>query len=329
MNHPVVMAELWRGDRVESVHRGHAVVVDASGSVRAAWGNPDQIIYPRSSSKMLQALPLVESGAASAAGLQARHLALACASHQGAPMHADTVAAWLGSIDRSESDLRCGPQPPSDPADRQALRETGASPCQLHNNCSGKHAGFVTLARHLNAGPDYIDPDHPVQRSVRAAFEEMTQETSPGFGIDGCSAPNFATSLSGLARAMATMAAPGDGARGRAATSLVDAMLEHPLMVAGHGRACSELMAAMDNVAVKTGAEGVFIAIDRNNGLGVALKIEDGATRASEAAMVAILVSLGLIEDQHPMAQKRLNAVQPNRRDLPAAHLRATGFTTA
>lgn len=328
MVQPVVMAELWRGDMLESIHRGHAVVFDASGQVRAAWGNPDQIILPRSSCKMLQALPLVESGAAQAAHLTTEHLALACASHQGAPIHADRVEAWLHGIDRSEQDLRCGSQPPSTSADRQIMRDHGGSPSQLHNNCSGKHAGFVTLAKHLGAGPEYIDLTHPVQIAVKAAFEEMTEETSPGFGVDGCSAPNFATSISGLGRAMANMTKPASDTRSRAATQLVDAMLKHPMLVAGEGRACTELMGVMDAVAVKTGAEGVFVAIAKAQGLGVALKIEDGATRASEAAMAAILVHLNLLDPNHPLAQKRLNAVQPNRRGLPAAHLRATDFTS-
>lgn len=322
---PVIMAELWRGSLRECVHRGHGVVV-ADGAVIAAWGDPGITVFPRSACKMLQALPLIESGAAAALGLGEEHLALACASHQGAPMHTSRVAAWLASIDRSEADLRCGPQPPSDPADRHTLRVAGGQPSQLHNNCSGKHAGFVTLARHLGAGADYIDIAHPVQVAARAAIEDMAGEDAVGWGIDGCSAPNFAITLLGLGRAMAAMAAPPGGARGDAARALVAAMLAHPLLVAGNGRACSELMAAMDGVAVKTGAEGVFTGIAPQRGLGIALKIEDGATRAAEAAMAAILVHLGLLDRAHPAATRRLNAVQANRRGVPAAHLRATDF---
>ena len=326
MSDPVIMAQLWRGDLLESAHRGHAVVVGPDGDIVAAWGDPAKVIFPRSSAKMLQALPLIESGAADAAALHAEHLALACASHQGAPLHTDRVDAWLLSVDRSEADLRCGPQPPSDARDRDAMRAAGAKPNQLHNNCSGKHAGFVTLAKHLGAGAEYIDPDNPVQVAVRSAFEEMTGETSPGFGIDGCSAPNFACSVAGLARGMAAMARPGSGVRGAAAERLVAAMVAHPMLVAGDGRACTELMGAMDGVAIKTGAEGVFVGISPSTGHGIALKIEDGASRASEAAMAAILVKLGLLDAAHPMAQKRLNAPQPNRRGIDAAYLRATDF---
>ena len=326
MQEPVIMAELWRGALLESTHRGHAVVMHRDGDVIDSWGDPAKVIFPRSSCKMIQALPLVESGAAAAAGLGPAQLALACASHQGAPMHTDRISAWLHGLGRSEADLRCGPQPPSAAADRDAMRAAGGAPGQLHNTCSGKHAGFVTLARHLDAGADYIDPDHPVQRAVRSAFEDMTGEASPGFGIDGCSAPNFATSIAGLARAAARMTDFNDGVRGRAAERLIAAMIAHPLLVAGEGRACSELMSAMNGVAVKTGAEGVFIAIAPARGIGVALKIEDGATRASEAAMAAILVRLGLLDRSHRAAQRRLNAAQPNRRGIDAAYLRATDF---
>ena len=208
------------------------------------------------------------------------------------------VRRWLEGLGLGEADLRCGPQVPEDREERHRLRAAGEAPCQLHNNCSGKHAGFLTLGRELGGGPEYIDPDHPVQKAVRAAFEEMTGEDSPGYGIDGCSAPNFACTLAGLGRASAKMAAPeGLGpAMAEAARTLVSAMAAHPLLVAGNGRACSELMtAAGGGVAVKTGAEGVFLAILPQQRLGVALKVEDGATRASEAAMAALLVRLGVL----------------------------------
>lgn len=322
MTDAAVLADLWRGERVESRHRGHAVVCDARGAIRASWGDPRAIVYPRSSCKMLQALPLLESGAG--AGLSTERLALACASHQGAEMHVSRVSAWLADIGLGERDLRCGPQVPDDAGERRRLRDADAAPCQLHNNCSGKHAGFLTLNRHLRGGAEYVDPAHPVQRAARAAFEEMCGETSPGYGIDGCSAPNFAGSLHGLARAMARMADPtGLGrVRGEAARRLVSAMLAHPLLVAGEGRACSELMAAMGgHVAVKTGAEGVFAAILPESGLGIALKIEDGATRASECAIAAILVRLGLLDAKDPAAARRLAPMLPSRRGLPAARM--------
>jgi L-asparaginase II len=321
MTEAVALAELVRGDIVESVHYGHVVVADAGGVV-AAWGDPDRVIYPRSSVKMLQALPLVESGAADAAGLGDAELALACASHQGAAMHVEPVARWLAGIGRGEADLRCGPQVPGDGPERRRLREAGSAPCQLHNNCSGKHAGFLTLAKRLGGGPEYIEVDHPVQRAVREAFEATTGAASPGWGIDGCSAPTFAVTLAGLARAMARMAAPGEDVRGRASRRLVAAILRHPLLVAGEGRACSELMAAMDGVVIKTGAEGVFVAILPARGLGVALKAGDGATRASECAVTAILARLGAIDPRHPAAARRLRPPELNRRGVVVGALR-------
>ncbi len=322
MTDAVPLAELWRGDRVESRHRGHAVVCDAAGRIRAAWGDPGAVIFPRSSCKMLQALPLVESGAA--AGLTPEPLALACASHNGSALHVGHVARWLDDLGFEERDLRCGPQVPDDRAERGRLREAARAPCQLHNNCSGKHAGFLALSRHLGGDAEYVDPGHPVQRAVRASFEEMCGEASPGFGIDGCSAPNFATSVRGLARAMARMADPaGLGAvRETAARRLVAAMQEHPVLVAGEGRACTELMQAMDGrVAIKTGAEAVFVAILPQMGLGVALKIEDGATRASECAIAAILVRLGVLDAALPATRRRLAPDVPNRRGLAAARI--------
>lgn len=325
MTEGVPMVEVWRGEFAESVHRGHAVLCDARGEIRAAWGDPDRVILPRSSCKMLQALPLVESGAG--AGLTSEQLALACASHQGAAMHVGRVAAWLAELGMSEADLRCGAQVPNDSEERGRLREEFEAPCQLHNNCSGKHAGFLALGRHLGGGPEYVEPDHPVQRAVRAAFEEMTGAASPGYGIDGCSAPNFATTLRGLAWAMARMADPAGLGRAReaAARRLVSAMVAHPLLVAGGGRACSELMTAMaGKVAAKTGAEGVFVAIWPERGLGLALKIEDGGTRASECAVATLLVRLGALEAGDPAALRRMAAPQVNRRGLVVGEIRPT-----
>lgn len=311
----VEMVEIWRGDLLESVHRGHAVIVHADGQTVAEFGNADAMIYPRSSSKMLQALPLIESGAADAFGLTVEQLALSCASHQGALIHTERVGAWLSDLGLGEDALRCGVQAPADRAEADRLRHAGERPCQLHNNCSGKHAGFLTLSQHLGGDAEYHQIDHPVQQAAKQTFEEMTGETSPCYGIDGCSAPNHATSLRGFARALARMSDPAGlgGVRGRAAERLVTAMRTHPLLVAGEGRACSELMAALPGtVALKTGAEAVFAAILPELKLGIALKIEDGATRASESAIAALLVRLGVAEAANPMIAKRLTPQQKN-----------------
>ncbi len=156
----VPVAEVWRGGLLECTHLGHAVIADARGIVQA-WGNPGAVIFPRSSAKMIQALPLIETGAAAARGLSDAQLALACASHEGAHLHVDMAARWLADLGLAEGDLRCGSHEPSDREERDRLVRAGERPCQLHNNCSGKHSGFLTVTQHLKAGPEYVEIDHP------------------------------------------------------------------------------------------------------------------------------------------------------------------------
>lgn len=326
MGGAVDLVELWRGGRIECVHQGHAVVADAQGGIVAAWGDPGAVVYPRSSSKMIQALPLVESGAAEAFGLRTDQLALACASHIGAACHTDRVQAWIAALGLGDDDFRCGAHEPSDREARDRLIRAGDRPCQYHNNCSGKHSGFLTLNRHLRGGPDYVEADHPVQRAVREAFEDVTGEVSPGYGIDGCSAPNFATTLAAMARAMAHFATAGrrSGARAAAQARLVGAMVAHPELVAGERQACTDLMRAMGGrVAIKGGAEGFYVAILPEHGLGVALKVADGAGRASEAAIAQILIRLGALDPQSPAARARVDMALRNWRGIVVGELRA------
>ncbi|WP_431298201.1 asparaginase [Tabrizicola sp. BL-A-41-H6] len=329
MTNPHPLANLWRGGLLESSHLGHAVICDAKG-VAEAWGNPDTVIFPRSSCKMIQALPLIETGAAAAVGLTDAQLAFACASHQGEARHVKLAGDWLAAIGLAEPDLRCGAHEPYDRDERNRLIKSDESPCQLHNNCSGKHCGFLTVTRHLKAGPEYVEIDHPLQRAIREATEEVTGETVAGYGIDGCSAPNFAMSLAGLARAMARFATARDtgDTRQRAMYRLARAMATYPENVAGEGRACTELMRAMGGrVALKTGAEAVFVAILPEQGLGIALKVVDGGTRAAEAAIAALLVRAGVLEADHPATRKRLNTVQTNWRGIETGTFRAApGF---
>ncbi|ETW12458.1 L-asparaginase II [Roseivivax marinus] len=321
----IPLAEIWRGPIAESVHLGHAVIARDDGTLEDAFGAPETMVLPRSSAKMIQALPLVASGAADAAGLSSRHLALACASHEGAPLHVEAVGDWLEARRLSEADLRCGAQPPRDRALKHEMIRAGGAPDQLHNNCSGKHAGFLTLMQHLGAGAEYHEADHPVQVAAREAFETVTDRTSPFYGIDGCSAPNFATTVAAMGRAMAWFAT----AHGRsdplslAAARLVQAMIAHPMEVAGEGRACTLLMrAATEPVALKTGAEGFFIAILPERGLGVALKAADGATRAAECAVAALLVRLGALDSRHPDVVRFLNPEIRNFRGVVTGQIR-------
>ena len=325
MTQPEQLVEVWRGDILESQHAGHAVICNAKGEIVEAWGDPDQVILPRSSAKMVQSLPLIESGAADAAGLTTEQLALSCASHQGAAIHTDRVTRWLAEMGLGNDDLLCGPQMPDDRDAKVGLIKTDTSPCRIHNNCSGKHAGFLTLTRHLGAGADYVDLDHPVQTAIKAAFEDITGEDSPGYGIDGCSAPNFASTMAGMGRAMGAFAGAkaGAGTRQDAAVRLREAMMLHPELVAGETRACTELMRAAKGKAVlKTGAEAFFVAILPDRELGVALKITDGATRASECAIAAILVKLGVLDARDPRVKKRMNPDVKNFAGLTTGEIR-------
>jgi len=320
----VNVAEVWRGDFLESLHLGRAAVCDSHGELIAAWGDVDAAMLPRSSFKMLQALPLVDSGAAHRFGLGSEHLALACSSHRGAAIHTDRVSRWLADLELGEPDLRCGPEFPRETQARIALVKADRAQDKRHNNCSGKHTGFLSLNKHLGGGAEYVEVDHPVQKAVLEAVEEMTGEPSPGYGIDGCSAPNFGCSLRGLATAMARMADPSGltATRRGSAGTLVAAMKKHPELVAGDGSACTELMRALPGrTVVKSGAEGVFIAILPDRGLGVAVKVQDGASRASECMIASLLVRLGVAEADDPVVQRRLNPVLRNRAGLEVGRI--------
>lgn len=305
MANPVLL-ETTRGSMVENRHRGAAAICDASGDVVEAWGDIDAAILPRSSIKMIQALPLIESGAAAAARLTPKHLALSCASHEGSPIHTEAVAAWLNALGLTPEALLCGPQAPRDPA----VKDQPAS--RLLNNCSGKHAGFLTLAQHIGADLDgYLAPDGPIQTGVEAAFAKLTGATAPlAYGIDGCSAPNFAAPLVGVARAMALFASPErlGTARGGAARDLITAMAAHPVLFSGEGRACLALTSATGGRAVvKTGADGVYTGIFPEKGLGFCIKVESGFVPACEAICAALLVRIGALDAEHPTAKGYLN----------------------
>ena len=308
MTDAVSMVEIYRGGILESVHRGHAVALRPNGDVVAQWGDPNRVILPRSSAKMIQALPLLESGAGT--HLTSEQLALACASHSGELRHVERINRWLAELDLDDDALLCGPQASRDRELRHEMIRQGTPVTRVFNNCSGKHTGFLTLAKHMGASLDYVDANNPVQVAVKAAFEDMTGESSPGFGVDGCSAPNFATTVRGLAQAAAKFAVAGkaSGARDRAAAALRDSMMKHPELVSGKGRACAAIMTAANTpIAVKTGAEGVFLAILPEQEIGLAVKIEDGATRASEVATAALLAQLGALDAAHPVVAHYLN----------------------
>lgn len=326
-----VLVETTRGDFIERAHRGAWAVCDASGAIVAAAGDVERAILPRSAIKLFQAMPLVETGAADARRLDARRLALACASHQGSSAHAALAAQWLTEMGLGERHLMCGAQIPSDGPTRRALRDTGCAHSQLHNNCSGKHVGFLTVALQLGAPLEgYVAHDHPVQQAAHDAFAEATGEAAPlGWAVDGCSAPNFAARLWRIAAAAARVADPvagfRDPRRAAAATRLRDAMIAHPFEIAGEGRACTDLIeAAAGRAAVKTGADGCFVAYLPQCGLGIALKIDDGDAGAAECAVAALLARFGAVDVADPRVRRRLNPPVETRRGATVGSTRAT-----
>lgn len=290
-----ILVEVTRAELVESIHRGSIAIADAGGAIRFALGDVETPIYPRSSLKPIQALPLIESGAADAFNLSDEEVALACASHSGETMHTSRVAAWLARIGCGENDLACGPQAPRyEPALAEMLR-SGEKPTRLQNNCSGKHAGFLTVAKHwgvTTAGYEHVE--HPVQQAVAKTLRELSGVSDLPWGVDGCAAPNFALPLTGFARALAKLA----GWRTAGSSRIVHAMIAHPALVAGTGRSCTALMrAAKGKAAAKIGAEGVYAAMIPESGLGIAIKMDDGAARAAETAIAAILTTLGILDE--------------------------------
>ena len=322
-----IMCEIWRGSYLESVHTGMAVICDKDGEISHQWGDPNALILPRSSAKMMQAIPLIISGAEKKFSIGEDLLALACASHNAAEIHLSRVLGWLSHLGFSETDLRCGPQPSKDPYVKKQMLEKGQSPCQIHNNCSGKHAGFLSVSRHLNAGPEYTDPDHPVQLMVMDVFQELTQNKVDGITIDGCSAPNPAIPLYSLAKAMSWFATAHkrDDQLSKAALKLRNAMVNYPELVAGELRACTNLMKACEKKAIlKTGAEGVFVAILPELEKGIALKIFDGGTRASECAIASLLIQLGVLNPNHPTALAYTHAPILNWRKIQTGMMKAS-----
>ena len=300
-----VLVEVLRGGTLESAHRGAVAIVDASGRLHTALGDIERPIFPRSAVKVLQALPLVESGAADRYGLSDEELALTCASHRGEARHVQTAAAILAKAGLSAEALECGIHWPYDESAARALARAGEAPNALHNNCSGKHSGFVCLGCLLAGSQDsrefvrgYLKPEHPVMREVTAALQASTgwDLAKTAVGTDGCSIPTYAIPLRHLALAFARVGT-GQGLReghARAAKRLRAAVASAPFMVAGSGRFDTVVMQALgERVFCKVGAEAVYCAALPELGLGVAIKMDDGNTaRACEVVMAAVIERL-------------------------------------
>ena len=327
-----IPVEVWRGDMVESRHAVSCAVVDADGDLVAGWGDVAAPIYPRSAIKPFQAIPLVESGAVTAFTLGNIELALACASHGGEPAHVAAVWAWLNRLGIDQGLLECGPQWPYHEASMLAMAAAGRAPDNLHNNCSGKHAGMISTALHLGepiAG--YVDFNHPVQQRILAACEELcglSLRDAPR-GIDGCSIPTIAIPLRAFAFGMARFGTGhGLGAdRAAACARLYEAMAREPFMLAGSDKFGTALgLAAGNRLVAKVGAEGVFAAAWPEQGLGIVVKAQDGAVRAAEVALAAILDWLGALDESMRAAiEPYARPVIANRRGLAVGGINAAG----
>ena len=286
-----------RGGIQESVHYVHLAVVDATGSMVAAVGDPGWFTFYRSAAKPLQALPLVEDGVLAHFGIEPAELALCSASHGGEPLHLEVVRGLLSKIGLAEDDLACGSHLPLNGPEGQALLRRGETPGRPHNNCSGKHAGMLALAVfHGWATRGYQQPEHPVQRRMLGEVLRWTglSEAEVGSGVDGCGVVCFAVPLWRMALSFARFAEEANAHEG--ASAVVAAMTNHPFMVAGTGRLCTALMEQVERrIFVKTGAEGVYYAGVPARGIGIALKVADGRKRAADAALVHVLGQLELL----------------------------------
>ncbi len=329
MENPV-LAEVTRGDTVESRHRGAALVIDADGTVVFSTGDIERAVFPRSAVKAIQALPLLESGAADRYGLTEPEIALAVSSHSGEPLHAETSLAMLKKAGRDAGCLECGAHWPMNEAAARAIARTGQEPTALNNNCSGKHAGFVCLACGLDEDPaGYVRPGHAVQQAVRGALEEVTgaPHSIDRSGTDGCSIPTYAVPLKALALGFARFGT-GHGfapERAKAAARIRKAAAAHPFMVAGTGRFDTRAMDLLrERIFIKTGAEGVYCGSLPELGYGIALKCDDGAGRAAEVAMAALIARfLPMSDAEHAAFAPLRESVMKNWNGIEVGRVRA------
>lgn len=306
---PAPLVEVRRGAIVESRHRGHVVAVEADGKIVAQLGAPETVTYLRSSAKPHQAVPLIASGAADRFGFTPPEIAVACGSHNGEPIHIETVARMLGKIGLNEGALKCGVHEPFSREVARDLRERGERPNVLHNNCSGKHTGMLALALHLGAPPEsYDDPDNPVQQLITRAVSQFSDTATDeiAIGVDGCGVPVFGVSIRAMGLMYARLVAPPadvDGETRAACERIVAAMTSHPEMVGGTAERFDTEMMRAARVVSKVGAEGVYTAAilpceEWPRGLGVAFKIEDGEDRrARPTVAIETLRQLRVLND--------------------------------
>ena len=319
-----VLVNVWRGSAIESLHRGAVAVVDASGNNLFTAGDIEQPIFPRSALKFLQTIPLIESGAADHFKLDDEHIAFACASHNGEGRHTVLAQHWLQAIGCSADDLECGAEMPLDKETTYELVARGGKPERFHHNCSGKHCGLLTAARFFSEKTEgYRLYDHEVQQRLFSVLENMTGLKIPQlpWGYDGCGIPNVALPLQATALAFARFANPSllAGKRQNAIERIGDSVASNPYLIAGRNRLCTALIEITGrDVLIKTGAEGFYTAVLRKQGLGVALKIDDGSSRGSMVAMGAVLLKLGALtkEQYHELEDYVLPSLTNSRSEV-------------
>jgi L-asparaginase II len=310
---PELLVEVTRGPAVESRHYGHAVVVDAAGRVLFSVGDAEHPTFPRSALKPLQALAGVARGTAERFAFTAAELAVTCASHAAEPRHREAVAGILARISATEDDLHCGPHEVPHMPSRDELIRAGREPTRIYNNCSGKHAGMLALARLLDAPlSGYWEADHPVQREIQRVLR-VACDVEPAelrWGTDGCGVPTYLLSLRRLALGFARLAEPDSlGPDAAAARRITAAMTEAPEMVRGEGGFDSVLMRALDGAVVsKGGAEGCQCVGLVGRGIGIAVKVEDGGARPLAPLTLRLLQRFGALPPSLPAELAALTA---------------------
>jgi L-asparaginase II len=325
-----VLAEAVRGNWVENRHRGAFVIIDADGQVIASAGDIERPIFPRSAIKSMQALAIFDRHAIERFHHSSEELALACASHHGEEAHVSRVDALLNRIGLSVDNLECGAHVPTNAEARNILREQGEAPSALHNNCSGKHAGMLSVALAMGVPTaDYVKREHDVQRAVRAAVELVIGEslTEDRCGTDGCSIPTWAAPLRAFAQGFAKMATGKglDTGHAAGAKALFDAATAHPLLVAGTDHLDTLVMEAFGwRVMQKGGAEGVQCGAIRDKGWGYALKCDDGNMAASQAMVASLLLKFADPDERQKAVLERFARQQTvNVRKAVVGELRA------
>ncbi len=291
--------EVVRGGLVESSHPVHVAVTDGDGKLVASVGDVRRNTFYRSAAKPVQALPLVEEGVLERFGFTDEELALCCASHEGEPAHIAGVRSMLAKAGLDSGALQCGPHPPFAEAEARALVERGERPSRVHNNCSGKHAGMLALAVTMGWEiEDYHRIEHPVQQRMlrEVARWSGVRDKDIGVAVDGCGVACFSVPLTDMAASFARFSVAADG--GGSPSRVVSAMTSYPFMVGGTGRVCTKVMERTGfETFVKVGAEGVYVGGAPERGLGLAIKVGDGARRAVEVALVRVLTLLDLLDD--------------------------------